>query len=164
MVKKILKSIFYLVNNILYRFGYSIQKTELKFKSINQKGRNGKEGMKISFTEGSYPIQRIVLSIDNKEIGRLDWQETIGHSSIDLHCIEVDKSYRGQGYGTKLMETLEKIARERRVASIHLFTGDDNDNALGLYKHHGYQEVKELAGCFFNREYQKNYRMFVKKL
>ena len=164
MVTKILKNILYSVNNILFRFGYRMQKIEFQFKPINLKGKDMGEGIKIYFIEDFYPIQRIVLAIDNKEIGRLDWQETIGQSSIDLHYIGVNELYRNQGYGTRLMEALERIAKERRVASIHLFTGDDNDKALGLYKSQGYREVKELAGYFFNYKDKKNYRMFVKKL
>ncbi|WP_161631188.1 GNAT family N-acetyltransferase [Paenibacillus pinihumi] len=71
-----------------------------------------------------------------------DQEADIGELYIDAVC--VDKSYRGQGLGTKLLQAAESYGAEKGFAVISLNVEQDNTGARRLYEALGYQEVKQI--------------------
>ena len=119
---------------------------------------------KMHLTERPLPLQRMLLLLDDKIIGKLEWRESAGHTAIEVFNMGVSEEQRNKGYATKMIERLEKIARKRKIASIYFWTQYDNIAAQKFYENNGYKEVKELTGYFFNRQFNENYKMFIKNL
>lgn len=51
----------------------------------------------------------------------------------------VDEASQGQGIGTQLLQTLESIAKTRKIAVIRLNSGEKRRNAHQFYTQQGYQ-------------------------
>lgn len=60
---------------------------------------------------------------------------------LNIHDIYVDASYRGNGVGKKLIQTVEEIAIQEGCGKITLEVRKDNLNARDLYKTQGYSEA-----------------------
>jgi putative acetyltransferase len=58
----------------------------------------------------------------------------------ELKRMFVDRTVRGQGIGTAILEALENAAIQAGVTRILLETGVDNRDALTLYRRQGYHE------------------------
>jgi putative acetyltransferase len=58
----------------------------------------------------------------------------------ELKRMFVDRTVRGQGIGTAILEALEEAATQAGVTRILLETGVENRDALTLYRRHGYHE------------------------
>ncbi|MCM4167971.1 Mycothiol acetyltransferase [Arenibacter antarcticus] len=54
--------------------------------------------------------------------------------------VVVDKAYRGQGIGRKLMEKLVDEGKRKGLSEILLFSADKRIEAIGLYKSLGFQQ------------------------
>jgi putative acetyltransferase len=57
----------------------------------------------------------------------------------ELKRVFIKEAYRGQGLSKQLITALESVLIDRSVAVIRLETGIYQREALGLYKHLGYQ-------------------------
>ncbi len=57
----------------------------------------------------------------------------------------VDEAHRGKGYGSILLEEVEKIAKEKECTLIHLDTFDFQ--AKDFYLKHGYELFGVLDDC-----------------
>lgn len=55
-------------------------------------------------------------------------------------CI-IDKNYRGQGIGSKLMKFFDKKAKEAGIKTIVLHVNKNNQNAQRLYEARDYQQI-----------------------
>lgn len=75
----------------------------------------------------------------------------IGYDWIYIDQLWVHESLRGKGYGTKLMQAAEKLAKERGCVSAAVNTMDWE--ALGFYKKLGYQVEFERHGLAKNSIY-----------
>jgi putative acetyltransferase len=62
------------------------------------------------------------------------------HGRAELKRMFVDRSARGQGIGTAILEALEEAAGKADVTRLQLETGVDNHDAVVLYRRHGYHE------------------------
>lgn len=58
---------------------------------------------------------------------------------IEVHILWVDESLRGLGYGTKLLQQIEAVAREKECTFLKLNTF--SFQAPEFYKKNGYQEI-----------------------
>lgn len=63
------------------------------------------------------------------------------YSGVADLSVYIDRSYRGQGVGSFLLESLHKIAKENSFHKIVLFTFPFNQNGQGLYQKMGYRQV-----------------------
>jgi ribosomal protein S18 acetylase RimI-like enzyme len=61
----------------------------------------------------------------------------------EVTALAVQKRFRGQGWGRKLMQAVEQTARERHCANIHLHTM--NFQAIGFYRKVGFVVQAELS-------------------
>lgn len=55
--------------------------------------------------------------------------------------VYIDRSFRGQGAGSSLLESLHKMAKENSFYKIILFTFPFNQGGQGLYQKMGYRQV-----------------------
>lgn len=60
-------------------------------------------------------------------------------NTIYSHSLEVNKPYRGLGYGTKLKEEIENVARQMGYKYILSIVNCDNIESQGLNKKFGYR-------------------------
>ncbi|UQZ37368.1 GNAT family N-acetyltransferase [Paenibacillus sp. PK3_47] len=55
--------------------------------------------------------------------------------------VYIDRSFRGQGVGSSLLQSLHKVAKENSFYKIVLFTFPFNQGGQGLYMKMGYRQV-----------------------
>lgn len=55
--------------------------------------------------------------------------------------VYIDRSFRGQGVGSSLLESLHKVAKENGFYKTILFTFPFNQGGQGLYQKMGYRQV-----------------------
>lgn len=59
----------------------------------------------------------------------------------------VDKNYRGQGLGRKLLESLINIAKEKNIKSLYLTSNPARQTAIRLYESAGFE--KKDTGIYY---------------
>ena len=114
------------------------------------------------FVSVENPVQeeRLRELIENKEIYIIKEENIIGYAIINIKeknsygthyrkylCIEViaiDESYRGKGYGTKLMEFLKDLGRKENCTDLYLNVNEENKQAMKLYEKLG-MKVKNIS-------------------
>ncbi|MNI78406.1 putative phosphinothricin acetyltransferase YwnH [compost metagenome] len=66
------------------------------------------------------------------------------YSGVADLSIYIERSFRGQGVGSVLLESLEAAAQANAFHKIVLFTFPFNHGGQGLYRKRGYREVGVL--------------------
>ena len=66
-----------------------------------------------------------------------DFKDRIGFISL----IVVKDEYRKTGVGKNLIQCATKLMKEKKMRVIRLCVNNDNDNAIGFYKHLGFEIV-----------------------
>ena len=86
------------------------------------------------------PYVKYIEYIDNNIVkGYLKY--SLIYDRIEVDNVYVEKEYRGQGIGNKLMSRLISIAIEEHVVNITLEVRVSNEIARNLYKKFGFREV-----------------------
>lgn len=75
-----------------------------------------------------------------------------GDDEAHLDLLGVGRSYRRAGLGWRLMEWLEKPAREGGIAAVVLEVRECNDGAQAFYEWLGYHKVESIAGYYQGSE------------
>ena len=94
-----------------------------------------------------------VACIEEKVAGYIhgsDYECTYSESLKNIIAIAVDEEYRCMGIGRKLIEEVEKWAKECGCCGVRLVSGFDRTDAHEFYLHCGYK----------NRKQQKNFIKF----
>ena len=65
-----------------------------------------------------------------------------------LH-IDILPQGRGLGWGRKLLDTFITRLRSDEVPGVHLGVGRGNENAVGFYRHYGFQLLEEQADVLY---------------
>lgn len=102
-------------------------------------------------------MMRIGLEEDGKLIAGLIAYMSV-YKILYVDTVFVNESYRRQGYGRKLMEEMERLAKEQGVNTIRLDTF--NWQGTGFYKSLGYEAV----GSYVNDEDGFEETFFVKRI
>ncbi len=68
--------------------------------------------------------------------------------SAFISVIIVDSKYQGHGYGRKILEEAQRIARENEMNTLRLEVNHDNAAALGFYEKLGFQRELETNTGF----------------
>jgi GNAT superfamily N-acetyltransferase len=63
-----------------------------------------------------------------------------------LRLLLVAEAYQGTGLGSRLLEWVERTARERGARHLYLLATTDNHRARQFYDRHGYRHVGDLPG------------------
>ncbi|MEO1771740.1 MULTISPECIES: GNAT family N-acetyltransferase [Enterococcus] len=67
--------------------------------------------------------------------------EDIAENALEIERIYVDKAFKGQGLGKRLIAKAITIAQEKNKSSVWLGVWEKNEPALGFYKKLGFQQV-----------------------
>ncbi|MDL4840452.1 GNAT family N-acetyltransferase [Aquibacillus rhizosphaerae] len=67
------------------------------------------------------------------------------YTTIYVHQLCVVESVRGMGYGTKLMEEIYAIGKQKKAQKIELDYWTNNDSAHNFYKSHGFKKIREFV-------------------
>lgn len=68
--------------------------------------------------------------------------------SSDVMTIAVDPRRRGEGHGTVLLQALLERAVRGGASQVMLEVRADNEEAIGLYRRHGFAEVHRRRGYY----------------
>ena len=81
---------------------------------------------------------------ENENIGIMWFSSQSNHGDNELFLcdVEVNKEYRGKGYGRESMDLLESKVKEFNINTISLHVFLHNKIAYSLYNKIGYKEVK----------------------
>lgn len=74
----------------------------------------------------------------------------LGGGVAEIKRFFVDRSFRGRGIASLILDFIEGKAREAGIAVMRLETGPKQPEAIGLYRKYGYREIEpygEYAGC-----------------
>jgi putative acetyltransferase len=74
----------------------------------------------------------------------------LGGGAAELKRFFVERSFRGKGIASLILEHIEAAARRSGVAVMRLETGPKQPAAIALYRKFGYREIErygEYAGC-----------------
>ncbi len=91
-------------------------------------------------TSGSAPIRLFVRDASGTVLGGLVGYTSRSWCFVDM--LALSEPLRGQGFGTRLLERAEAIARERGCVGIYLSTF--SFQAPEFYRHHGYAEFARI--------------------
>ena len=94
--------------------------------------------------EPKFPDRYLMLFEGNNCIGFLALREQDDY--LYLHTLQLIQQYRRQGIGTKLLEFIEYIAKEKAKNKIRLRVINGNP-ALSLYRRNGYEVLDNLDWC-----------------
>ena len=114
-------------------FDKSLQQSKKEFNTLLPNGLK---------SENQY--LHIIINDENENIGIMWFSTESNHGDNEafLYDIEINKEYRGKGYGHESMELLESKVKEFNLGSISLHVFLHNEIANSLYNKIGYQEIK----------------------
>lgn len=69
-----------------------------------------------------------------------------GATRAYLYSFRVRPAYRGQGLGSRILQTVENDLRQRGFRYVTLNVGKENQQAQKMYKRHGYRVVAHEPG------------------
>ena len=93
------------------------------------------------------PIHTLELEINGKIIGTAEIEYfSKPFPFYQISHIGVDYPYKGQGYGSKMMDFIENFLREMRRAGVLLEAIDPDSPAAGMYARRGWQELPDSDG------------------
>ncbi|GAA6135008.1 GNAT family N-acetyltransferase [Oceaniserpentilla sp. 4NH20-0058] len=86
----------------------------------------------------------LIAYIDNKAVGLVNCMEGFSTFSckplVNIHDLVVDKHYRGQGVGQRLLAKVEELAREKGCCKLTLEVLSGNHVAKAVYEKHGFSD------------------------
>ncbi len=92
-----------------------------------------------------------VARIENQVVGYILMSSKEGKKNgyryrkeLDIDAIGVDKTYRNQGIGGKLLEYVKEYAKENDYTDLKLTVNEENENARHLYEKVGFK-IKNIA-------------------
>ena len=85
----------------------------------------------------------LIILEENKIIGFLIYDIKNKHDKIMwIEQLFIDEKYRKKGYGQRIIEKAEEIAKRENCVRIEFSCWSFNMNALEMYKHIGYKEQR----------------------
>ena len=98
-----------------------------------------------------YNIYKCVL--DNLTIGFVII-ELCSMNKIHIMSIAISKKYRGNGYGSQIMDFLKKKFEKQTIS---LYVQTQNKNAVQFYYKHKFESKKQLENYYYKLEYKSAY-------
>lgn len=108
----------------------------------------------------NYNVFKSELENPNSEyFVALQDNEIVGFAGIwisvdDIHITNIvtKKSYRNHGIGTKLLEHLIEISKEKKLSALTLEVNENNEPALKLYENHHFQKIGQRKNYYNQNE------------
>jgi len=117
--------------------------------------------MKYSLAPGIKPLNPnyYVLTLDNRLVGvsglYYDYEDPKDILWMDYFAVA--PKFQRQGYGTIMLENLEKICKTKKARMLCVFT--DKDSALKFYKRNGFKVCGKIENYYKNKP-----RIWMRKL
>jgi ribosomal protein S18 acetylase RimI-like enzyme len=90
--------------------------------------------------QNEHLVAAIVLDTnESKQYKDLHWEDTNG-SVLIIHRLGIHPKYQGKGIAKKMLQFAEDFAEANGYTSIRLDVFSENQVALTMYEHAGYQE------------------------
>ncbi|MDR3187361.1 MAG: ribosomal protein S18-alanine N-acetyltransferase [Holosporaceae bacterium] len=89
-------------------------------------------------------------------------QVVIDEAEIVTFCVLPE--FRGRGVGKSLLAELMKRFAKGHVKKVFLEVAEDNDEAIGLYKSMGYEEMRRRQNYYRTKRETKNAAVLAKNL
>lgn len=89
-------------------------------------------------------IKWCYINVDNNNIGSV-WLETVDKDTVKLGIFIADEEYRNNGYGTKAIDSVLCIAKDKGYKNVTLNVRTNNIRAYGLYQKLGFVEIKRYT-------------------
>jgi ribosomal protein S18 acetylase RimI-like enzyme len=67
------------------------------------------------------------------------------YDSVYVHQISISESHRSMGYGSKLMEKIYEVAREKAIHKFELDYWTDNERVSDFYRKQGFVKYREFV-------------------
>lgn len=107
----------------------------------------------MAYNKGKVPFTQEPAFIPVNRVIRNEEGEIIAGVNSMIYCwrvlaidvLWVKEAYRKMGYGTRLLQELEKVAKEEKCSMIHLDTFDFQ--AKGFYEKNGFEVFGTLENC-----------------
>ncbi|MCA0972335.1 GNAT family N-acetyltransferase [Halobacillus litoralis] len=99
------------------------------------------------------PYHTFLIAIDEEPVGFVWVEERYeeendfkkARASLYVHQISVDTTKQQRGYGRKLLEAVEDLAREKGIDAIELDYWAGNTGARSFYEKQGYVQHREVV-------------------
>ena len=102
----------------------------------------GKRGTEIDSLEDQ-SFHRAIIDENNNifGVGRIHFT----HNIAQIRYMAIKKEFSRKGYGSKLIDVLEKIAQNNKIKKIYL---NSRINAISFYEKNGYKKINEVSPSF----------------
>lgn len=98
-------------------------------------------------------------NLNSEYFAALENDEIVGFAGIwisvdDIHITNIvtKKSCRNHGIGTKLLEHLIAISKEKNLSSLTLEVNEKNQSAIKLYEKHHFQKIGQRKNYYNQNE------------
>ncbi|WP_031425755.1 GNAT family N-acetyltransferase [Flavimarina sp. Hel_I_48] len=92
----------------------------------------------------------LIAKIDNRVVGTVALMK-IDEAEYELTKMAIDKAYRGQKIGQKLLTFALSFAKENLITSLILYSNRTLENAIYIYGKFGFEEVPLETNTPYNR-------------
>ena len=89
-----------------------------------------------------FPDGHVLAFEQGQCVGQLELQVPYGLTTGYVNLYYVTEAFRGQGYGRRLHEYAGRYFRSWEANRIELHVAPLNQNAVGFYRHLGYERVR----------------------
>ena len=114
----------------------------------------------IAYLLTDYNTIALVAKSDSEIAGFIIAQVEIENETLFGHIITINvlPAFRRKGTGSKMLQQIEAILKQKGISECHLEVREDNSAALKLYQKSGYAKVGRLE-----KYYGKSHGLYLKK-
>jgi ribosomal-protein-alanine N-acetyltransferase len=98
--------------------------------------------------KGGEPKTYIYLDDNDNQVGYLALSALDDSDAIEVRSIAVEREYRHNGFGKKMMFEAERIASQAGRNKLTLVTSPENTRALDFYKGLGYVVTNKIENYY----------------
>jgi ribosomal-protein-alanine N-acetyltransferase len=114
----------------------------------------------IAYLLSDYNTISLIAKLESEIAGFILAQIEIENDTLFGHIITINvvPAFRKKGIGSKMMQEMEAILKQKGISECHLEVREDNSPALKLYQNSGYQKIGRLE-----KYYGKAHGLYLKK-
>lgn len=115
----------------------------------------------IAYLLSNYNTIALSARADSEIAGFIIGQIEIENDTLFGHIITINvvPAFRKKGIGSKMLQEIETILKQKGISECHLEVREDNLPALKLYQNNGYQKIGRLE-----KYYGKAHGLYLKKI
>jgi [ribosomal protein S18]-alanine N-acetyltransferase len=115
----------------------------------------------IAYLLSDYNTIALAAKLNSEIAGFILAQIEIENDTLFGHIITINvvPAFRKKGIGSKMLQEIEAILKQKGISECHLEVREDNSPALKLYQNSGYQKIGKLE-----KYYGKVHGLYLKKI